>query len=88
MFRSVIGVDGCVIYGRGRKRHHTWPSWILTRSLKVCEGLYSGVEMRVVMNRAKSRRFGVARGLRQGYPLSPLFNIYMTGMEEGWKELS
>ena len=33
--------------------------------VKVCEGLYSGVEMRVVMNRAKSRWFGVERDLRQ-----------------------
>ena len=31
---------------------------------KVCEGLYSGVETRVVMNGAKSRWFGVERGLR------------------------
>ena len=30
--------------------------------VKVCEGLYSGVETRVVMNRAKSKRFGVERG--------------------------
>ena len=45
---------------------------------KVCEWLYSRVEMKVVMNRAKSRWFGVERGLRQGCPLSPLlFNIYM-----------
>ena len=35
-----------------------------------------GVEMRVVMNGAKSRWFGIERGLRQGCPLSPLlFNI-------------
>ena len=41
--------------------------------VKVCEGLLSGVEMRVVMNGVKSRWFGVERGLRQGCPLSPLF---------------
>ena len=52
--------------------------------VKVCEGLYSGVETRVVMNGAKSRWFGVERGHRQGCPLlSPvLFNIFMMGMVE------
>ena len=41
--------------------------------VKVCEGLYSGVET----------RFGVERGLRQGFPLSQLlFNIYMMGSVE------
>ena len=51
--------------------------------VKVCEGLYKIVEMRAVMNGAKSRWFVVERGLRQGCPLSPLlFNIYMMGMVE------
>ena len=36
------------------------------------EGLYSGVETRVVINGTKSRWFGVERGLKQGCPLSPL----------------
>ena len=36
--------------------------------INVCEGLYDGVETRVVINRAKSRWFGVKRGLRQGWP--------------------
>ena len=50
---------------------------------KVCEGLFSGVEMRVLMNRAKSRWFGVERGFRQGFPFFPLmFNIYMMTMVE------
>ena len=40
----------------------------------LCEGLYSGVETRVV-NGAKSRWFGVERGLRQGCPLSRLIFI-------------
>ena len=48
------------------------------------EGLYSGVEMMVVMNGLKSIWFGIERGLRQGCPLSPvLFNIYMMGIVEG-----
>ena len=34
--------------------------------VKVCEGLYSGVETRVVMKGTKSRWFGVERDLRQG----------------------
>ena len=45
--------------------------------VKVYEGLYSGVETRVVMNGVKSRWFGVEMSLRQGCPLSPLwFNVY------------
>ena len=56
---------------------------IVEKFVKVCEGLYNGMETRVVMNGAKSRWFGVERGLRQGCPLSPLlFNIYMMGMVE------
>ena len=51
--------------------------------VKVCEGLYSGVETRVVMKGGKARWLGVERGLRQGCPLSPLlFNIYLMGMVE------
>ena len=38
--------------------------------------------MRVVINRAKTRWFGVERGLRQAHPLSLLFNIYMIVMVE------
>ena len=38
----------------------------------MCEGLYSRVETRVVMNGAKSRWFGVEGDLRQGCLLSPL----------------
>ena len=35
------------------------------------------------MNGAKSRWFGAVKGLRQGWPLSPLLvNIYMMGMVE------
>ena len=52
----------------GRMRHYS----VEEEFVKVCEGLYSGLEMRVVMNRAKSRWFGVERGLRQGCPLSSL----------------
>ena len=36
--------------------------------VRVCEGLYSGVETRVVLNGGKSRWFVVERGLRQGCP--------------------
>ena len=51
--------------------------------VKVCEGLYRGVETRVVMNGVKSRWLCIEMGLRQGCPLSPLlFNIYMMGMVE------
>ena len=45
--------------------------------VKVCEGLYSGAETRVVMNGAKSRRFGVRVTF-----VSTLFNTYMMGMVE------
>ena len=49
--------------------------------MKVCERLYSGVEMRLVMNRAKSRSFGIEWSLTQECPLSPLlFNIYLMEM--------
>ena len=48
-------------------------------SVKCC----SGVEMKVVLNGAKSRWSGIETGLRQGCPLSPLlFNIYMMRMVE------
>ena len=40
--------------------------------IKVCEGLYSGVDTRVIMNGVKSRWFGVERSLKQRCPLSPL----------------
>ena len=51
--------------------------------VKVCEELRSGVEMRVVMNGAKSRWFDIESRLRQSCPLSPLlFNICVTGMVE------
>ena len=43
-------------------RHHG----VEEEFVKVCEWLYSGVETRVVMNGAKSRWFGIERGLRQG----------------------
>ena len=33
--------------------------------VNVCEGLYSGVETKVVINRVKSKRFGVEKDLRQ-----------------------
>ena len=36
----------------------------------VCEGLYSGVEMRVVLNGGKSRWLEVERELRKGCPVS------------------
>ena len=50
--------------------------------VKVWEGLYSGVETRVVMNVTKSRWFGVET-CRKGCPLSPLlFNIYKMGIME------
>ena len=50
---------------------------------RVCKGLYSGVETRVVLNGRKSRWFAVEWGLRQGCPLSPLlFNFYLMGMAE------
>ena len=51
--------------------------------VRVCEGLYNGVETRMVLNGGKSRWFVVERGLRQGCPLSLLlFNIYLMGMAE------
>ncbi len=57
--------------------------WSRGEVCEVCEGLYSGVEMRVVLNGRKSRWFEMERGLRQGCPLSPLlFNIYLMGMAE------
>ena len=57
--------------------------------VNVCEKLDSGMETSVVMNGAKSRWFGVERGLRQGCPLSPLlFNIYMMEWWRNWKELN
>ena len=51
--------------------------------VRICEGLYSGVETRVVLNGGKSRWFAVERRHRQGCPLSPLlFIIYLMGMAE------
>ena len=51
--------------------------------VRVCEGLYNGVEMRVVLNGGKPRWFAVERRLRQGHPISPLlFNISLMGMAE------
>ena len=41
----------------------------------MCQGLYSVVEMRVVINGAKSRWFGVESGLRKGCPLYPLMRM-------------
>ena len=49
--------------------------------VRVCEGLYTGVEMRVLLNGEKSW-FVVERGLRQGWPLSPLLFIFLMGMAE------
>ena len=34
--------------------------------VRVCKGLYSGMEMRVVLNGGESRWFAVERRLRQG----------------------
>ena len=39
--------------------------------MKVCEGLYSGMEMMVVLNGGESRWFAVEIGLRKGCHLSP-----------------
>ena len=57
--------------------------------VKVCEGLYSGMAKRVVLNGGKSRWFVVERGLRQGCPLFLLilnFNIYLMRMAEEFRE--
>ena len=46
--------------------------------VRVCEGLYSRVETKVVLNGGKSRWFVVDRGLRQGCSLLLLlFNTYL-----------
>ena len=42
-----------------KMRHYS----VEVKLVKVCIGLYSGVEIRVVMNGAKSRLFGVERVL-------------------------
>ena len=50
--------------------------------MRVCERLYSGVEIRVVLNGGKSRWFVVQWG-QQGCSLSPLlFNIYLKGIAD------
>ena len=59
-----------------------WHYGVVEKFVKVCEGLYKEVEMRLVMNGAKSRWFGAERGHRQRCSLSLLFNIYMMGMVE------
>ena len=51
--------------------------------VRVCNGLYRGMERRVVLNGGKSSWFAVERRLRQGCPLLPLlFNIDLMGMAE------
>ena len=48
---------------------------VTEKFVRVCEGLYSGKETRVVLNGGMSRWFAGERGLRQGCPLLPLLFI-------------
>ena len=57
--------------------------------VRICRGLYEGVEASVVLESGKSRWFPVETGLRQGCPLSPLlYSIYVMGMMEQLEEKS
>ena len=49
---------------------HKMRQYGVEENVGVCEGLYSGVEMRVVLNGGKSRWLEVERELRKGCPVS------------------
>ena len=48
--------------------------------VRLCKGLYEGVQASVQVDGQQSRWFRVEEGLRQGCPLSPL--LYIMGMVE------
>ena len=51
--------------------------------VRLCKGLYEGVQASVQVDGQQSRWFRVEEGLRQGCPLSPLlYSIYIMGMVE------
>ena len=57
--------------------------------VRVCEGLYNGMETRVVLNGGKSRRFAVERGLGKDAPCCHSY-LLSTRWEwqRRWRELS
>ena len=56
------------------------------KSVRVCKGLYNGVEARIVSEAGQLKWFGIERVFRQGCPLlSTLFNLYVSGMVEELK---
>ena len=56
------------------------------KSVRVCKGLYNGVEARIVSEAGQLKWFGIERVFRQVCPLlSTLFNLYVSGMVEELK---
>ena len=80
-FFVVLGIVGSV--WREDLWHKIRQYGVEEKFVRVCEGLDSGVEMRVVLNGGKSRWFAVESGLRQGCPLSPL----LWKWQRSWREL-
>ena len=55
--------------------------------VRICRGLYKGIEASVVLEGEQSRWFPVETGLRQGCPLSPLlYSIYIMDMMKQLEE--
>ena len=55
--------------------------------VRICRGLYKGIEASVVLEGEQSRWFLVETGLRQGCPLSPLlYSIYVMDMMKQLEE--
>ena len=47
--------------------------------MRVCEGLYGGVEMKMLLNGGRLCWFGAEKGIRQGYPCFHLLPTWNCG---------